>query len=161
MRFLIHAIVILVAVHAPSCGTTLAAELTPEQMIRKAYTELSNDRFEGVTDPAAVNTAPKMLTASWFTSRYIAALAKQNICPEGGVGPPWTVSGQDVEIKNLSVTRGSVSDTKQVITAKFTNFGVMQTVTYHFLKTEAGWRIDDADKNGRSTYTLMQKGCPP
>src|SRR5262245_30681432 len=96
---------ILMVVAAVTSGQS--AQVPPLDMIRTAYGEIAKDKWQGKSDPGDVSVAPKKLSASWFTPRFIGALQKNAKCwasgKEGPVSSVWFL-GQDHDIKDTKIT---------------------------------------------------------
>lgn len=66
-------------------------------------------------------------------------------------------NAQDSEIKNLKITALPVDHGpgREIVVAKFKNFGTTQEVHFYFEKTKMGWKLDDARSlTGPETWTL-------
>jgi hypothetical protein len=66
-------------------------------------------------------------------------------------------NAQDSEIKNLKITAVPVDHGpgREIVIAKFRNFGTAQEVHFYFEKTKTGWKLDDARSlSGPEQWTL-------
>ena len=66
-------------------------------------------------------------------------------------------NAQDNEIKSLKITSLPVDHGpgREIVSAKFKNFGTAQEVHFYFEKTKMSWKLDDARSlTGPETWTL-------
>lgn len=61
----------------------------------------------------------------------------------GAIGADPLYDGQDFEIKNFAVGKGTIDGTKATVNVTFTNFGEKKTVVFSLVETAGAWRISD------------------
>jgi hypothetical protein len=152
------------AILAAELSPGTAAPMSPLQMIQNAYSNITQDKWTGISDPEEVGLAPAQLTASWFTPKFIAALKRNASCyANGGEGRVVSVwyNGQDYAISQLKITSVNGAGNSQTIRAEFLNAGHAEKHDYVFKNSSNAALIDDVIVNGQSSYALMMKGCAP
>jgi hypothetical protein len=150
---------------APLCfgqAFSPVGKLSPEDRVRFVYREIQQDKFGGVSDPAEVDIAPSALSKAWFTPKFIGALKQfDHDCIEtgksDGFGSVW-FPGQDSSIKNVQVVTidGGISNSATKVQATFLNFNKKSVYVYSFIKTAAGFRIDDIIDDDSSTFDQLK-----
>ncbi len=61
----------------------------------------------------------------------------------GAIGADPLYDGQDFEIKNFAVGKGTIDGTKATVNVTFSNFGEKKTIVFSLVETAVAWRISD------------------
>jgi hypothetical protein len=61
----------------------------------------------------------------------------------GAIGADPLYDGQDFEIKNFAVGKGTIDGAKATVNVTFTNFGEKKTIVFSLVETAGAWRISD------------------
>lgn len=131
----------------------------PVAALQGLYATMNSETFE---DPSDIGEVSMALTRQWFTPRFIALRQADIECwkkGKEGIGAIW-FEGQDVEPKQLAVTRVSSDADAQTVRVTFVSFGERQTAEFRFTRQKGTWLIDDVISGGESLAGLMEQGCP-
>jgi hypothetical protein len=129
---------------APAFGATTISD--PENFVKSVY---------------ALEMAGKSTPEDIYSPRLqsLFALNSKEFGPDevGRIDFDIWSNAQDSEIKNLKITAVPVDHGpgREIVIAKFKNFGAAQEVHFYFEKSTTGWKLDDARSlTGPETWTL-------
>jgi hypothetical protein len=148
MRFRLFAILgILAALSAPATAATTIAD--PVKFVTGLYAKMA------AATPASSYVAPEDI----YTPRLAALFALDTKEAGGEVGRMdfdfWS-NAQDWQLGAVKVSGVPVEGAKdrEVVIARFKNFGKPQEIHFYFEKTAAGWKLDDARSLMGEQWTL-------
>ena len=108
---------------------------------------------------AATMKAPYVAPEVIYTPRLAALFDLEKREAGGEVGRIdfdfWS-NAQDWQLSNVKVTGAPVEGAKdrEIVIAKFKNFGKPQEIRFYFEKTKSGWLLDDARSLVGESWTL-------
>lgn len=73
----------------------------------------------------------------------------------GAIGADPLYDGQDFEIKEFAVGKGTIDGTKSTVNVTFTNFGEKKTIVFSLVETAGAWRILDIKYSHGDTLLAM------
>lgn len=73
----------------------------------------------------------------------------------GAIGADPLYDGQDFEIKEFAVGKGTIDGTKATVNVTFTNFGEKKTIVFSLVETAGAWRISDIKYTHGGTLLAM------
>jgi hypothetical protein len=148
MRFSIPAIALL-ALLAPNVALGATTVADPVAFVTGLYAKMA------AATPASPYVAPEDI----YTPRLAALFALEKREAGGEVGRLdfdfWS-NAQDWQLSGIKVTGVPVEGAtdRQIVVAKFRNFGKPEEIRFYFEKTKSGWLLDDARSLVGESWTL-------
>jgi hypothetical protein len=120
-------------------GPAVAADATePQAILKDIYGAYGPDSWP--KDPEDRYFSPSLL------ARYNEIIDGGGDDPSLGIDFDVFINAQDVDkVSDLSLRMDQKTDAMQVVDATFTVFGEEKIIRFTFIKTDAGWKIDDMD----------------